>query len=108
MTVLFSDVVGSTAMGEALDPETVRAVMDRYFVAMEAVIKRHGGRVEKFVGDAIMAVFGLPQLHEDDALRAVRAAAEMRTRAGAAERRFDGRGRGGRSVPGRGSIRARW
>ena len=78
VTVLFSDVVGSTAMGEALDAETVRSVMGRYFRAMETVIERHGGRVEKFVGDAIMAVFGLPSLHEDDALRAVRAADQMR------------------------------
>ncbi len=78
VTVLFSDVVGSTAMGEALDAETVRSVMGRYFRAMETVIEHHGGRVEKFVGDAIMAVFGLPSLHEDDALRAVRAADQMR------------------------------
>ena len=78
VTVLFSDVVGSTALGELLDPETVRGVMARYFDTMAAVIERHGGTVEKYIGDAIMAVFGLPLLHEDDALRAVRAAAEMR------------------------------
>ncbi len=79
VTILFSDVAGSTAMGEKLDPEAVRGLMSRYFAAMRAVIERHGGTVEKFIGDAIMAVFGIPQLHEDDALRAVRAAAEMRT-----------------------------
>jgi class 3 adenylate cyclase len=79
VTILFSDVAGSTAMGERLDPEAVRGLMSRYFAAMRAVIERHGGTVEKFIGDAIMAVFGIPQLHEDDALRAVRAAVEMRT-----------------------------
>ncbi|MEP6812990.1 MAG: adenylate/guanylate cyclase domain-containing protein [Actinomycetota bacterium] len=78
VTVLFSDVVDSTPLGERLDPESVRALMSRYFDAMSAVIERHGGTVEKYVGDAIMAVFGIPQVHEDDALRAVRAAAEMR------------------------------
>ena len=78
VTVLFSDVTGSTALGEALDPEAVRAVMSRYFAAMKTVIEQHGGTVEKFIGDAIMAVFGIPVLHEDDAVRAVRAAAGMR------------------------------
>jgi class 3 adenylate cyclase/tetratricopeptide (TPR) repeat protein len=77
VTVLFCDIVGSTALGELLDPETLRGVMTRYFEAMAGVIERHGGTVEKYIGDAIMAVFGLPLLHEDDALRAVRAAAEM-------------------------------
>ena len=78
VTVLFSDMVGSTALGEALEPETLRRVMARYFAAMSAVLEEHGGTVEKYIGDAIMAVFGLPLLHEDDALRAVRAAAGMR------------------------------
>ncbi|MGZ8567111.1 MAG: AAA family ATPase, partial [Actinomycetota bacterium] len=78
VTIVFCDVVGSTAMGEALDPESLRRVMERYFDAMQAAIERHGGTVEKFIGDAVMAVFGVPQVHEDDALRAVRAAAEMR------------------------------
>jgi class 3 adenylate cyclase/tetratricopeptide (TPR) repeat protein len=78
VTVLFSDIVGSTTLAELVDPEVLREVMARYFEAMTAVIERHGGTVEKYVGDAIMAVFGLPVLHEDDALRAVRAAAEMR------------------------------
>jgi class 3 adenylate cyclase/tetratricopeptide (TPR) repeat protein len=76
VTVLFSDLQGSTRIGEALDPESVREVMSRYFDAMTGVIRRHGGTVEKFIGDAIMAVFGLPKIHEDDALRAVRAAHE--------------------------------
>jgi len=77
VTVVFSDVTGSTAMGESLDPESLRSVMTRYFDRMRAVLERHGGTVEKFIGDAVMAVFGIPHVHEDDALRAVRAAAEM-------------------------------
>ena len=64
-------------MGESLDPESLRSVMTRYFDRMRAVLERHGGTVEKFIGDAVMAVFGIPHVHEDDALRAVRAAAEM-------------------------------
>ncbi len=78
MTVLFCDVAGSTAMGERIDPESTRRVMARYFDAMRAAIERHGGTVEKFIGDAVMAVFGVPVVHEDDALRAVRAAGDMR------------------------------
>jgi class 3 adenylate cyclase/tetratricopeptide (TPR) repeat protein len=78
VTVLFSGVTGSTAIGERLDPEAVRTLMTRYFAAMKDVIERHGGTVEKFIGDAVMAVFGIPVLHEDDALRAVRSAVQMR------------------------------
>ena len=78
VTVVFCDVTGSTAMGERLDPESLRRVMSRYFAEMRAALERHGGTVEKFIGDAVMAVFGVPAIHEDDALRAVRAAAEMR------------------------------
>ncbi|GIU95468.1 MAG: guanylate cyclase [Gaiellaceae bacterium] len=77
VTIVFSDLKGSTAMGEKLDSESLREVMTRYFDAMRAELERHGGVIEKFIGDAIMAVFGLPRLHEDDALRAVRAAAAM-------------------------------
>jgi class 3 adenylate cyclase/tetratricopeptide (TPR) repeat protein len=80
VTIVFSDLKGSTAMGEKLDSEAVREVMSRYFDEMRGVLEQHGGMVEKYIGDAIMAVFGLPHVHEDDALRAVRAAAEMRTR----------------------------
>jgi class 3 adenylate cyclase/tetratricopeptide (TPR) repeat protein len=78
VTVLFCDVTGSTAMGERLDPESLRQVMRRYFDAARTVIEQHGGTVEKFIGDAVMAVFGVPVLHEDDALRAVRAAWALR------------------------------
>jgi len=78
VTVVFCDVAGSTAMGEALDPESVRRVMERYFEAMRTAIEHHGGTVEKYIGDAVMAVFGVPQVHEDDAVRAVRAASDMR------------------------------
>ena len=80
VTALFCDVTGSTALGEELDPEVLRGVMNRYFAEIRATIERHGGTVEKFIGDAVMAVFGIPRLHEDDALRAVRAAAEIRDR----------------------------
>jgi class 3 adenylate cyclase/tetratricopeptide (TPR) repeat protein len=78
VTVLFCDVTGSTALGELTDPETLRALLARYFERMKAIVESHGGTVEKFIGDAVMAVFGVPVLHEDDALRAVRAAVEMR------------------------------
>ena len=78
MTVVFCDVTGSTAMGERLDPESLRRVMSRYFAEMRTALERHGGTVEKFIGDAVMAVFGIPAIHEDDALRAARAAVEMR------------------------------
>ena len=77
MTILFCDVVGSTALGESTDPEALRARMRDYFRDLRAIIERHGGTVEKFVGDAVMAAFGIPVAHEDDALRAARAAAEM-------------------------------
>src|SRR5262245_13136682 len=80
VTVLFADVTGSTALGESLDPEALRHVMGRYLDEMKGTLERHGGTVEKFIGDAVMAVFGVPILHEDDALRAVMAAAGMRTR----------------------------
>jgi class 3 adenylate cyclase/tetratricopeptide (TPR) repeat protein len=78
VTVLFIDIVGSTSMGEANDPEVVRAVLTRYFEQMRTIAEAHGGSVEKFIGDAVMAVFGAPRLHDDDAERAVRAALAMR------------------------------
>ncbi len=78
MTVLFCDVTGSTTLGERQDPEQVRRVLSRYFEVARDVLERHGGTVEKFMGDAVMAVFGVPVLHEDDALRALRAASELR------------------------------
>src|SRR4029453_9660897 len=80
VTIVFSDVAGSTSLGDRLDPEALRRVMERYFAEMRRVLERHGGTVEKFIGDAVMAVFGIPATHEDDALRAVRAAAAMRDR----------------------------
>ncbi len=79
VTVLFCDLVGSTALGESTDPEALRARMRSYFEDLRAILERHGGTVEKFVGDAVMAVFGIPTAHEDDALRSVRAASEMRS-----------------------------
>ena len=78
ITALFCDVSGSTALGEELDPEVLRGVINRYFAEIRATIERHGGTVDRFIGDAVMAVFGIPQVLEDDALRAVRAAAEIR------------------------------
>jgi len=78
VTVLFCDLTGSTELGESTDPEALRALLARYFERMKRIVESHGGTVEKFIGDAVMAVFGVPQAHEDDALRACRAAAEMR------------------------------
>src|SRR4051794_35347104 len=79
-TLLFCDLSGSTAMGERVDAESVRSLMLSYFQEMREALERHGGTVEKFVGDAVLAVFGVPTAHEDDALRACRAAVEMRER----------------------------
>jgi class 3 adenylate cyclase/tetratricopeptide (TPR) repeat protein len=78
VTVVFCDVTGSTALGESRDPESLRALLARYFEQMREIVESHGGSVEKFIGDAVMAVFGVPVTHEDDALRACRAAIEMR------------------------------
>ena len=78
VTVLFCDVIGSTALGESVDPEALQGVLARYFERMKAIVEAHEGSVEKFIGDAVMAVFGVPVSHEDDALRTCRAAVEMR------------------------------
>ncbi len=80
VTVLFADVVGSTSLGESLDPEDVRALLGRLFAIARDAVEQHGGRVEKFIGDAIMAVFGLPIAHDDDAARALSAAIALRDR----------------------------
>ena len=77
VTVVFCDLKDSTKLGERLDAEALREVVGRYFGAMGEVLTNHGGTIEKFIGDAVMAVFGVPRLHEDDALRAVHAAAAM-------------------------------
>jgi class 3 adenylate cyclase len=90
VTVLFCDLVDSTELGERLDPERLRSVLARWYEAMREPIERHGGTVEKFIGDAVMAVFGVPQVHEDDALRAVRAAAEMQAAVGALNEELTG------------------
>src|SRR4051812_6508636 len=78
VTVVFCDVTGSTELGGSTDPEALRALLARYFERMSGIVESHGGSVEKFIGDAVMAVFGVPAAHEDDALRACRAAVEMR------------------------------
>jgi class 3 adenylate cyclase/ketosteroid isomerase-like protein/tetratricopeptide (TPR) repeat protein len=79
VSVVFGDIVGSTALQETLDPESVRGVMTRFYDAMRAVVSRHDGHLEKFLGDGVVAVFGIPAVGEDDALRAVRCAAAMHT-----------------------------
>ena len=78
VTLVFTDVIDSTPLGERLDAETYRRVISRYFIEVSRVLEQHGGTVEKFIGDAVMAAFGIPVLHEDDALRALRAAQELR------------------------------
>ena len=108
VTILFTDVAGSTSLGERLEPEAVRRVMLRYFDAASAVVERHGGTVEKFIGDAVMAVFGVPTALEDHAVRAVRAALELQEELRAAERRAAAPvGRPDRD-PHRASTAARW
>jgi class 3 adenylate cyclase/tetratricopeptide (TPR) repeat protein len=91
VTILFCDVSGSTALVEQLEAEAAREVMLRYFDEMRLVLERHSGTVEKFIGDAVVAVFGVPVAHEDDALRAVRAAEEMLTRLDALNDEFESR-----------------
>jgi class 3 adenylate cyclase len=78
VTILFADVPESTALGEALDPEDVRALMGRYYDHARRIIAEHGGTLEKFIGDAVMAIFGLPQAHGNDAERALAAALALR------------------------------
>ncbi len=77
LTVLFADVVGSTELGSHTDPEVLRQQMTRYYERMKEVAETHGGTVEKFIGDAVMVVFGVPRLHDDDAERAVRCGLAM-------------------------------
>src|SRR5215472_7933117 len=78
VTILFSDVTGSTSLGESLDPEDLRALMGRYYEHAREIIGKFGGTLEKFIGDAVMAVFGLPVAHDDDAERALAAALALR------------------------------
>jgi class 3 adenylate cyclase len=78
VTILFADVTASTALGEALDPEDVRALMSRYYGHAQRIISQYSGTLEKFIGDAVMAIFGLPQVHGDDAERALAAALALR------------------------------
>src|SRR5215469_1283921 len=78
VTILFADVTGSTSLGESLDPEDLRALMGRYYEHARAIVGSYGGTVEKFIGDAVMAVFGLPVAHDDDAERALAAALALR------------------------------
>src|SRR5688572_10327758 len=80
VTVLFADVVGSTALGEGLDPEDLSQLLSSYYRTAREVIEAYGGTVEKFIGDAVMAIFGVPQAHDDDAHRAIAAGLELRQR----------------------------
>src|SRR6266511_3801647 len=80
VTVIFADIVGSTRLGTTNDPEVMRATLGRAFGALREILEDHGGTVEKFIGDAVMAVFGVPNAHDDDAERAVRAAFALRDR----------------------------
>src|SRR5438105_2039232 len=80
VTVLFADMAGSTALGKQLDPEEMRSVLARYYAIAREYVETHGGTVEKFIGDAVMAVFGLPTAHGDDPDRAVAAALAIRDR----------------------------
>jgi predicted ATPase/class 3 adenylate cyclase len=89
VTILFADLVDSSRLSVSLDPEALWTLLTRYFEEMSAIVHKHGGTVEKYIGDAIMAVFGVPTLHEDDALRALRAAVEMRDRLAALNRDFE-------------------
>ena len=101
VTVVFCDLKGSTELGDRLDSEALREVLALYFSAMKPALERHGGTIEKYIGDAIMAVFGLPRMHEDDALRAVRAAAMMREALERPQRHPPGRVRGHPGEPDR-------
>src|SRR5215469_4831738 len=78
VTILFADVTGSTELGDTLDPEDIRALMSRYYTHARQIIPSYGGTLEKFIGDAVMAVFGLPQAHSDDAERALAAVLALR------------------------------
>src|SRR5881394_2119337 len=78
VTCLFADLVGFTSRAESLDPEDVEAILRPYHERLRAELERHGGTVEKFIGDAVMALFGAPVAHEDDPERAVRAALAIR------------------------------
>ena len=89
VTLVFCDVADSTPLGERLDPESLRGVWSSYHETAREVLERHGGTIEKFVGDAVMAAFGIPVVHEDDALRAVRAAVELREALAALNDRLD-------------------
>src|SRR5256712_8844948 len=91
VTVLFADAIGSTSLADRLDPERLRTVLDSYFDTMAAAVQAWGGTVEKFIGDAVMAVFGVPAVREDDTERALNAAMEMMERLGELNRELHSR-----------------
>ena len=97
VTILFADTVGSTALGESLDPEDLRALMGRYYEHARRIVSAYGGTLEKFIGDAVMAVFGLPQAHSNDAERALAAALALHAAIAAGRKNnHSARGRFGR------------
>src|SRR5215208_6939279 len=91
VTILFADLIDSTALGEAIDPERLRVLLGSYFAAMAGVIEHWGGTVQKYIGDAIMATFGVPLVREDDAERALRAGLEMLERLGSLNEELESR-----------------
>ena len=91
VTVLFSDLSGYTAMTEKLDPEEVREIMSQVFGAITSIVKKYDGSIEKFIGDAVVAFFGVPKTHEDDPVRAIRAAREIHEIVGTMSSQFEGR-----------------
>ena len=86
VSVVFADIAASAGLAERLDPESMHSLLDRYSEVCGAVIERHGGTVEGYFGDAVVGVFGQAEVHEDDSLRAVRAAIELRDAVAALER----------------------
>ena len=90
-TIVFADVTGSTDLGEQLDPERLRTILTEYFAVMARVIEQWGGTVEKYIGDAILAIFGVPTAREDDPVRALKAATEMQERLGDLNDGFEAR-----------------
>jgi len=91
VTVLFCDLADSTAPGKRLDPETLKRVLFDYYDAARTAVERHGGVVQKFIGDAVMAVFGVPYVREDDAYRALRSAWDLRVALESLNERFEPR-----------------
>jgi len=91
VTIMFSDLSGYTAMTENLDPEEVKEIMSQIFDEITQVIKKYDGFIERFIGDAVMAIFGIPKAHEDDPVRSIRAAVEIHAAVESLSPRFEER-----------------